>query len=51
MVMRVRPTGDSEQPVYLAHRLIVPDFPLGVKGEGVLAGGLTSGLAVIRWTG
>ena len=44
VVMRVRPTGDSEQPVYLAHRLIVPDFPLGVKGEGVLAGGFDLGL-------
>jgi hypothetical protein len=44
VVMRVRPTGDSEQPVYLAHRLTIPDFPLGVKGEGLLAGGFDLGL-------
>ena len=44
VVMRVRPTGDSEQPVYLAHRLAVPEFPSGVKGEGLLAGGFDLGL-------
>jgi len=44
VVMRVRPTGDSEQPVYLAHRLAVPDFPLRAKGKGVLAGGFDLGL-------
>ena len=44
VVIRVRPTGDSERPVYLAHRLAVPDFPLGARGEGLLAGGFDLGL-------
>ncbi len=44
VVIRVRPTGDSERPVYLAHRLAVPDFPLGARGEGLLSGGFDLGL-------
>src|SRR5260370_25568060 len=33
VVMRVRPTGDSERPVYLAHRVAVPEVPSVVPGE------------------
>ncbi len=44
VVMRVRPTGDREQLVYLANRLAVRDFPSAAKGQGLLAGGFDLGL-------
>jgi hypothetical protein len=44
VVMRVTPSANSEEPVYLIHRYSVPDVPLGAKGEGDLAGGFDLGL-------
>ncbi len=44
VVMRVTPTANSEEPVYLIHRYSVPQVPPGEKGEGELAGGFDLGL-------
>jgi len=44
VLMRVRPAGNGEKPVYLVHRFAVPGLPLGVRGEGLLAGGFDLGL-------
>lgn len=43
VIMRVRPTDDSEQPVYLASPVSVPDFPSGARGDGLFVGGFDIG--------
>lgn len=44
VIMRVTPSANSKQPVYLGHRSAVPDFPSGTRGEALLAGGFDLGL-------
>ena len=44
VIMRVTPSANSEEPVYLIHRYSIPDVPLEAKGEGELASGVDLGL-------
>jgi hypothetical protein len=44
MVMRVTPSADGEEPVYLIRQYSVPGVPLEAKGEGEVAGGVDLGL-------
>src|SRR6266404_3993078 len=42
VVVRVRPASQAD-PVYLAQRLVVPDFPTETKGTGLFGGGFDLG--------
>ena len=44
VLMRVTPAANREEPVYLVHRVSIPDAPPGAKGDGVLSGGFDLGL-------
>ena len=51
VLMRVTPAANREEPVYLVHRVSIPDAPPGAKGDGVLSGGFDLGLGRYRSTG
>jgi len=48
VVMRVTPTAESENPVYLVHRFAIRDIPLGTNREATLTSGFSLGLGRYR---
>jgi len=48
VVMRVTPTAESENPVYLVRRFAVRDIPLGTNREATLTSGFSLGLGRYR---